>query len=266
VSGDRETLRRTFDEEAALYDRARPGYPDALYDDLVELAAAPAGARVLEIGCGTGQATRALARRGFRIVCVELGENLAEFARGRLAEFPEVEIVTGAFESWEPRGATFDMVFAATAWHWVDPAVRYARAAAALAPDGVLAIVATQHVVPVGGDPFFAESQDDYVAAGEAWLDPPQPEDVPDLREEIEQSGLFGEVAVQRYVWGETYDADEYIALLETYSGHRTIEQERREQLYRALRRGIAARPGGRIRKDYLNILHVAKRRPSRSG
>src|SRR5690349_15130736 len=93
-------LRVTFDEDAERYDRARPGYPAAVFDDLLAVAGLGPGARVLEIGCGTGQATVPLAERGCRIVAVELGAELAAVARRNLARFPDVEVITGAFEPW----------------------------------------------------------------------------------------------------------------------------------------------------------------------
>ena len=69
---DRHRLRATFDEVADLYEAARPTYPPQLFDDLVSLAGLSPGARVVEIGCGTGQATLPLAERGLEIVCVLL--------------------------------------------------------------------------------------------------------------------------------------------------------------------------------------------------
>jgi 16S rRNA A1518/A1519 N6-dimethyltransferase RsmA/KsgA/DIM1 with predicted DNA glycosylase/AP lyase activity len=100
MSSDRERLRATFNEAAELYDRVRPGYPPALFDDLAALAGAGPGCRLLEIGPGTGQATVPLAERGCRIVAVELGEGLAAVARRNLAPFPDVEVVNAAFEDW----------------------------------------------------------------------------------------------------------------------------------------------------------------------
>src|SRR5690242_21083171 len=97
----RERLRQTFGQAAERYDRARPGYPEALFDDLVTLAGLTPGDRQIEVGCATGKATRPLARRGFRITCVELGPELAAVARRNLAGF-EVEIVRSPFEEWEP--------------------------------------------------------------------------------------------------------------------------------------------------------------------
>src|SRR5437879_9154174 len=94
------SLRETFDQAAELYDRARPGYPAAVFSDLAELACIGPGCRVLEIGCGTGQATVPLGERGGEIVCVELGANLAAVARRRLERFPSVRVEVAAFEGW----------------------------------------------------------------------------------------------------------------------------------------------------------------------
>jgi SAM-dependent methyltransferase len=91
---DRERLRSTFDQAAELYDRARPRYPAALFDDLAALAGIGPGSNVLEIGPGTGQATVALAERGCRVVAVELGAALAAVARRNLAQ--------AGYERWDP--------------------------------------------------------------------------------------------------------------------------------------------------------------------
>ena len=249
---ERHRLRATFDEVAELYERARPGYPAQLFDDLSELAALSPGSRILEIGCGTGQATRDLLRRGHEVTCVELGPNLAEVARRSL---PEAEIVVSSFEDWDPGSRRFDLVFAATSWHWIDPKVRYTKAAAI---GDALAVVATRHVSSGGDDSLYIDFQDAYVEAGEERTDLPHPDDVPDDRAEIEASGLFGEVAVRRYVVAHDYAIDDYIQVLETYSGHRAMDPAARDRLYASIRRIVGDRP---IRKHYLFLLHVAKRR-----
>jgi SAM-dependent methyltransferase len=127
--------------------RPRPAaYPEALFDDLASLCALGRGSRVLEIGCGTGQATVPLARRGYAVCAVELGARLAEVARARLAAFPAVEVVTAAFEEWPLPAGTFDVVLAATSFHWLDPEVRLVKAGRALRPGGALSVVSTHHV------------------------------------------------------------------------------------------------------------------------
>jgi Mycolic acid cyclopropane synthetase len=101
-SETRELLRGTFDSAAAFYERARPSYPGSLFDDLVELAQLEPGDRLLEIGCAAGKATLPMLQRGFRIVCVELGSNLAALARRRFEGLP-AEVHRAAFGSYTPK-------------------------------------------------------------------------------------------------------------------------------------------------------------------
>src|SRR5918912_4072484 len=136
---DRRRLRATFEEVPELYERARPLYPPELFDDLVTYAGLEAGSRVLEIGCGTGQATLPLAERGFDVVCVELGAGLADVAQRKLAEFANATVVNADFETWDAPPESFDAVVAFTAFHWIDTDVRYAKPARLLRRGGALA-------------------------------------------------------------------------------------------------------------------------------
>jgi SAM-dependent methyltransferase len=260
----REPLRRTFESTAELYDAARPDYPEELFDDLVELAHLEAGDRLLEIGCGTGMATRALLAHGFSVVGVELGRALAERARENLVGFP-VEIHVEPFETWEGEPESFALVYAATAWHWVEPELRFRKAHALLRPGGHLAFWTALHAFPEGFDPFFTEIQEVYdtigESYGEAWP-PPPPEEMPDASGEIEASGLFEDVQVRRYVWEGRYDADAYIALLETFSGHISMEVAKREHLYGEIRKRIRRRRDKQVRRHWYALLHVARRKP----
>jgi SAM-dependent methyltransferase len=132
------------------------------------LAGLRPGDRLLEVGCATGKATIPLAQHGFQITCVEIGAELAVEATRNLAQFPGVQVIQEAFETWRPpRMAVFDLVLAATAWHWIDPAVKYRRAWELLRPGGHLAFWSAAHVFPPGGDPFFRDIQDVYEEIGE---------------------------------------------------------------------------------------------------
>jgi SAM-dependent methyltransferase len=259
---DRHRLRSSFQEVPELYDRARPGYPPRLFDDLVDLAGLRRGDRVLEIGCGTGQATQPLAERGLRVTCIELGEGLVAFARRKLARFADVEIVHGLFETWEPDEADFAAVVAFTSFHWLDPEAQYEKTARLLRPRGALALGRSDTVLADDHDPFWIEVQEDYdaVVPSHHYRPPPRPEELGDDRAEIDASGCFHTVAVRRYLWELTYSADEYVALLDTYSGHRSIDEPVRSELYRRIRRRIDAAPGGSIRRTYVSTLHVGRR------
>lgn len=263
----RERLRDTFDQAAGFYQRARPDYPDELFDDLVAVTGLAAGDRLLEIGCATGKATLPLARRGFRITCIEPGPRLAAAARRNLSGL-DVEITEGRFEDWRPaHDGQFALVFAATAWKWVDPAARYALAWRALRPGGHLALWNTDHVFPVGGDPFFQQIQRVYDEIGEG-LPPgapgagqPRPGELAEWMAEIEASGLFEAVHVRHFDWERVYDTDGYIELLDTFSNHIAMEDWRRERLYTQIRYLLGRRPGGAVRRHWGAVLHIARRR-----
>lgn len=261
VERERLRLRQTFDRAAGLYDQARPEYPEALVDDLIALAGLTPDDHLLEVGCATGLATRPLARRGFRITCIELGTELAAVARQNLAEWP-VQVVQGSFEEWQPY-ERYGLVYAATAWHWIDPDLRYLRAWQALRPGGHLAIWGAGHVFPVGGDPFFDEIQDIYDEIGEGrppGQGQPRPGELPDDRAEIEATGLFEVIAVRHYDWERVYHAEEYIELLDTFSGHLAMADWKRKRLYGEIRRRLALRPDHSVRRHWGAVLQVARR------
>jgi SAM-dependent methyltransferase len=258
-------LATTFDIAAELYEQARPGYPGELFADLAaSTGLRTARAVVLEVGTGTGQATRGLLEQGWRVVTLEPGRQLAAVARRVLAGHPDVAVVESTFERWEASDQQpFDLVFAATSWHWLDPQVAYRRAAELLRAGGHLAIVATEHVSPPGGDDFFrlVERVYDEVGLGDGQGGPKPPEAIaaPDV-EAMGNSGLFAPPIVHRYVWSQDYTADEYLALLSTYSGHIAASPRQREALFTGVRDLITARPAATVRKHYLNTLQIARR------
>jgi SAM-dependent methyltransferase len=261
---DRIRLRQTFDRIAELYQGARPEYPPELLDHLIAVTGLAPGDRLLEVGCATGKATLPLARRGFRISCVELGANLAAAARRNLAGL-DVEVTEGRFEEWRPpAGVRFDLVFAATAWHWIDPVEGYRAAWRVLRPGGHLAFWSATHVFPEGGDPFFAELQGVYDEINESL--PPgairlRPGELPDSADEIEASGLFEVIGIRHFDWEQDYDAQRYIDLLETFSGHIEMADWQKERLYGEIRRRLALRPDGLLRRGWGTVVHIARRR-----
>lgn len=264
-TADRERLRKTFDVVAGDYQEARPEYPDSLYSALLTMTGVrPEADALCEVGSASGKATLPLARRGFAITCVELGAALAAEARRNLAAFARVTVVNADFEVWPPpAGETFGLVFAATAWHWIDPAVKYRKAASLLRPGGHLAFWEAVHVIPDDGDPFFTEIQHVYDSIGEGLPDgwvTHTAETLPSITDEITDSGLFDEVTIRRFGWEIRYDADSYIRLLDTFSGHIEMAGWQRRRLYGEIRRLLALRPDGLVRRHWGAVLHVARR------
>jgi SAM-dependent methyltransferase len=257
---DPHFLRATFDDSPELYDRSRAVPPPSLFDDLITLARLEPGARLVEVGCGTGQATLALAERGYEIVGIELGESLASFTRRKLTPFPRVTIVTSSFEEWNPTGEPFDAVVAFNSFHWIDPALRYAKTAEVLRDGGALAVVGMRFVVHDEADPVWMALQDDYEAV--AGLHEPRihTDAVKDRSAEFETSGYFRNVSVRQYRWDITFGADDYIALLSTSSWHRRLDDAVRRTLFERIHRRIDARAEQTISPTMAAVLYVAER------
>lgn len=259
---DRETLRTTFGQDAELYDRCRPSYPPRLFTDLARLAGLGPHARVLEIGCGTGQATLPLAQLGCTVVAMDLSPDMAAVARRNLAEFPNVTVVASAFEDWQPSHGAFDAVLSATAFHWLDPDVRMIKAAELLRPGGALGIVSTHHIAG-GTDAFFADAQRCYER-----FDPTTPpgirltteDETAEETAEFERSTRFGPVEFRRYEWQQTYPTHEYLNLLMTYSGNRARAAQARGDLFGCITRLIEDVYNGEITKQYRARLAIAHR------
>jgi ubiquinone/menaquinone biosynthesis C-methylase UbiE len=137
-----------FDRVAADYDRVRPGYPPELVDSACEIGGLVPNSRVVEVGCGTGKLTRALAERGLQVEAIDPGAQLVRIARRHLGG-SAVRFHTSRFEDVDLPAGAFAAVFSATAFHWVDPATGWPKVARLLRPDGILALLThTIELVP----------------------------------------------------------------------------------------------------------------------
>jgi SAM-dependent methyltransferase len=256
-----EASRTSFDRKAELYDAARPSYPEALIDDAVARSRIPPGGCVLEIGAGTGKATQLFARRGFAMLALEPGANLAAVLRRNVSAFPNVAVEETTFETWPARPGAFDLVFSAQAFHWIDPKVRYVKSAEVLRPGGALASIRNE---TRGLEPGLQEELEKAYAR---WL--PSPTWTPSrdtttsktrqFTSEIERSGLFGPVQVASFPWTARYTTRQYLDLLDTHSDHALLAPERRGPLYEAIASAIERR-GGRIEVPYVAVLVLTVR------
>jgi len=253
--------RLVFGEVAETYDRARPGYPSQLVDDVLTFADLGAHDRVLEVGCGTGKATVQFAPRGLDMVCVELNENMAALARRNCERFPRVTIVTTSFEDWPVEPGEFRLLMSAQAWHWVSSEVRLSKAHRALAPDGALAVFWNTVRWP---DEQMRAAVDDLYERVAPGLIASRP-GFPGTRsarnvsvQELEESSLFAPVTLREYPWSETYSTARYVELLTTHSDHRMLAPD----VFDRLAEGIAALvddAGGALHIEYVARLHMAR-------
>ena len=249
-----------FDEVAELYDKMRPGFPDELFDELA--AALPRAPVVVEVGPGTGQATKGLVARGARVTAVELGPHLAAVLARNL---PTVEVVVGAFEEVELTPSSFDAVVAANSYHWVPPEVRMTRPATLLRPGGHLALIALNQVASPADRGFFDEVRHVFSRHGQPGTHEPVPthEDlVPSFIDEIAASPEFTNISVHRYRWDQRYTARGYTELKRTDSNNRAMaDPEAREAMLAEVEALIDSRYDGWIVRPLTASLVLARRR-----
>lgn len=232
-----------FDGAADDYQRYRPGYPPKVALDIVSLAQLNAGARILEIGCGAGQATRLFEAVNPRQLSIDPGENLLRKCADIIADLPEYHLQQCRFEDFHGEKQSFDLIYAATSFHWVKSADRYRKLARLLAPGGVFARVTHCHRKDLGG--FFTRAQTVYR------------EIAPDMRwkPRLPFEGINDHTEPLRCVFKAEYDmhlkytAETYTGLLRTFSDHIGLGSTRLNQLCQGLRTIIDTDYGGEITK-----------------
>ncbi|MEU6763951.1 class I SAM-dependent methyltransferase [Streptomyces sp. NPDC046853] len=132
------SLSRSFDQAAERYAVSRPSYPPATLDEVEAFLGRPLqGARVADVGAGTGIATVLLRERGADVLAVEPGAGMAAQCRN---DHPGLPVVRGDGNTLPLRGRCLDLITYAQAWQWTDPARSVPEALRVLRPGGVLAV------------------------------------------------------------------------------------------------------------------------------
>jgi SAM-dependent methyltransferase len=264
---NRGDVGQLFNEVPDLYDRVRPAYPDDLFADLVAITGMDERSSVLEVGCGTGQATRSLAALGCSVSAVEPGAGMVTLARQRLAAFGNVNIEMSTFEDWDDRGRRFDVLVAAASWHWVDPSAGWRRAHDVLQPGGWMALIGHVVIRRPGEQEVYAETADlheRFSPGNPGWGHPP-------LEEEVRQTSqgwglvsdpgdLFGPTIVRWYPVVQWFDGAGFADLLRSQSLYRRLDADVREPLLDAITDRIRTQMGDRAARRYLSVLRVGQR------
>lgn len=266
-SGDERQRGMLFDEVPELYDRVRPSYPAEIFADLVAITGVDAHSSVLEVGCGTGQATRSLAGIGCAVTALEPGAEMGRVARRRLADCPNVAIDTSTFEAWDGHDRRFDLIAAASSWHWIDPAIGWTRARSLLRPTGWLAVLG--HVVVRRRDEpevyaLTADLHEEFDAGNPEWGHPPLEDEVRATDSgwgppNDDRDGVFGPTLVRWYPTVQHFDGAGFAELLRTLSLYRRLDASVREPLLNAIAQRIRTDLGDHATRRYLTVLRIAQ-------
>ncbi len=246
----RRDNRLSFDAAAEAYDRARPAMPDDLIRSITRITGLWNGDRVLEIGAATGQLTIPLRTAGLAVTALEPGERLRALLEKNTADDNRVTVRAGLFEDYDPNEGPFAAVFSANAFHWIDPAISYTKAADMLRPDGHLALIWN---FPIVADPALRDALNQ-----QAFAD--HPDFIRDERHQpaVEVQGAEGReelAASGRYdvPWWQTrtqtlnFTADTYIALLISYANGAVLDDDARADLEQQVRNVLADHGTGTI-------------------
>jgi SAM-dependent methyltransferase len=258
-------LKTTFNSDVERYHARRPHYPSALFDKLVTDIHLPEDAELLEIGPGTGQATQPLAERSYKITAVELGNEMAAKAREALASHPNVKVVADAFEDVELPATYYDLIYSATAIHWIKSEVKFTKPHKLLKPGGHLAIIHTEHVSDEQGDEFFFASQPIYQKyhSKDKPINKQGDFTLPRLKDlqppEKIDPALFSLESFTVFPTAITYSSWEYIDLLATYSPHLALPEDKRAGFLQEIKELIDKDFGGQMTKHYGMTLTIAK-------
>jgi SAM-dependent methyltransferase len=225
--------------------------------------------KALEIGAGTGKATQSVLLKGYDVTAVEIGENMSEFLRRKFRAYGGFRVINSAFEDADLHDDTYDLLYAASAFHWVDATIGCPKAYRLLRDGGVFALMRFNWI-PADDSAVVAQIRRAYETHFESHygkesrrLSKAEYSQPVGLKKGfgLSNMGDYGFTHVDHTTYDEeiTYTADEYIRLLDTMSDHRALPESHRAALYAQLR-NIIAENNGHIRQGYLFQLYLGKK------
>ncbi|MCI8602213.1 MAG: class I SAM-dependent methyltransferase [Oscillospiraceae bacterium] len=257
-------LRDTFNGVIEDYNYARPHYPDGLYHDIEKFVGRPLQqCRILEVGGGTGQASDYFVQLGCRLTILEVGEDQVVWLREKYKDFPNVDVVGGYFEEFAAE-ERFDLIYSATAFHWIPAEVGYKKAYELLKPGGTMAVFwhmssVTLHVGPVHDGLNGLKRQ--YMPEVSLGFDEEGLRAAHEKRlAQIQTGGWFPAPEYHEYRWDDRYDAVRYAALLNSYSDTQEyLSEEKRAEYLKAVA-GHIERCGGEVEMPQYVRLYLVKK------
>jgi len=271
IAGWERSKRSVFDGIVDTYDRLRWDYPDKLFEDIISYTRPEMGKRALEIGAGTGKATVPFLKAGYDITAVELGEKMTAFLQDRFKDYSNFRVITSSFEDALLEENSYDLVYAASSFHWINAEIGCPKVYRLLKNGGTFALF-RNNTVPAYGDEVFEEIQTVYeqyyytyyttkqrpvMRTGDDYLKPSE------IYRSFRFYGLeeygFKDITMKLYDYTKTYTADDYISLLDTFSDHISLPEENRKALYAGVK-DIIQRHGGYHRVDYVFQLYMGRK------
>ena len=251
-----------FQEIIRDYEAARPGYPDELFCDIINFTGLSPKAKLLEIGAGPGQATEYFVHRGFDITALEISEKQVSFLQEKYAGYSNFRAICSTFEDVACEDNSFDLIYSATAFHWIPPEIGYPKAYRLLHRGGVIAVF--WHLASIVEPKTELQRQiravyhahapqlDDYLTDAEA-------ETLHQRRlAEIQTGQLFQSPVAKLYHWDDAYPAERYLRLMNSYSDFHSISPDTRHAIMNEVA-ALIDQAGGVVRIPQEVRLYLAK-------
>lgn len=233
-------LEWTFDAVARQYAGMRPSYPEELYDALFAYQPVDSASEVLEIGIGGGQATAPVLRTGCGLTAVELGVKLSALCRETFRDYPRFTVRTGRFEELPLASEQYDLVYAASSFHWIPEAVGYEKVFRILKPGGCFARFANHPYEDKSRQALSDRIQELYAIYMPGNPKPPEfGEEQARARAELALDYGFTDVRHMLFHRKRSFTSQSYVALLGTYSDHIALEPTHRAAFFAEIEREI---------------------------
>ena len=255
----------TFDTAVSNYDKMRPGYVDEIYQAIFKYVPIDENSYVVEVGSGSGQATLPVLKTGCKLTAVEYGENFSELLKSKFKAFPKFSVVTGKFEEVSLEEDAFDLIFSATAFHWVPEKEGYEKVYRMLKKGGAFARFANRprncQNEPELGEEIRAlyneyyNKQHNIKSGTKKWF---TEEDAKAISLIPEKYG-FTDIKYFLFYRERVFTASEYTKLLGTYSDHIAIEENIRKEFFSKIEDAIN-RHGGKITISDTMDLELARK------
>jgi len=236
---DNLDIKYLFDEAVSNYEKRRPNYGTELFEDIINYAEINKDKSLIEVGCGTGQATEPFLKTNCKVTAVELGENLSSFTREKLKSYKNLNVVQSAFEEYDCDDNKFDVLYSATAFHWIPDKIGYKKAYRVIKKGGTLALFWNRPSINDKDNPLHQKIQSFYNELLPHWsykvTDNDDKSRYSSIINKIDQYG-FMNIELKLYNNIRKFTGVEYIELLNTYSDHLALEKTIKEKLFTAIR------------------------------
>lgn len=239
-----ENISWTFDTAVELYEKYRMCYINQIYDDIFSYKPIDHTSCLVEVGIGTGHATLPFLKTGASVAAVEYGANLSSFCEMKFKDYPNFRVQNLRFEDFECAENSVDLVYSASAFHWIPEDIGYTKVFSMLKPGGVFARFAN-HPNPDRDKPGMCDAIQEVYKAYSPHRQKPYARPVEYTEQNAKDRAYiaekygFTDITYKMYHSTRTFTADEYIGLLGTYSDNIAMEEKIRNAFFGEIRQVI---------------------------